>query len=98
MTHIWQAAVGAPADLWLVHVDEDARVSSRTASTIARYHALVHPLDRLLVDEINGRVRTGLFNYRTTMSADAPAVSGSSRLQSRAIKLAESPTPALRMK
>jgi hypothetical protein len=59
-TYEWKTAVGAPADLGLVHVDEDPWVAERTSSAIARYSALVCPANRLLVDEFDSGVWAGL--------------------------------------
>lgn len=59
-THIWQSAIVADRDLGLVCVDEDPRVSMRATAAIASYHAVVSPVDRLLVDELDGRVGLGL--------------------------------------
>lgn len=47
------AAVGAPADLWLVDVDEDARVAERPAAAVAGDLALLRPAHWLLVDEVD---------------------------------------------
>lgn len=55
-THIWQSTVVADRDLRLVSVDEDPRVSVRAATTVAGYHAVVGPVDGLLVDKLDGRV------------------------------------------
>lgn len=57
---IWQSAIIADRDLGLVSVDEDPRVSMRATAAIASYHAVVSPVDRLLVDELDGRVGLGL--------------------------------------
>ena len=59
-TYKRHAAVRAPADLRLVDVDEDARVSQRPAAAIACHHAFVRPPHRLLVDQLNGRRRRRL--------------------------------------
>jgi hypothetical protein len=60
VTYEWQTAVRAPANLRLIHVDEDPRVAQRTASAVAGYDALVCPADGLLVDEFDGGVGAGL--------------------------------------
>lgn len=59
-THERQSAVCAPADLRLVHVDEDAGVAEGTASAVAGDGAVVGPADGLLVDEVDGGVGAGL--------------------------------------
>ena len=59
-THEWKTAVCAPADLRLIHVDEDAGVAEGTASTVAGDGAVVGPADGLLVDEFDGGVGAGL--------------------------------------
>lgn len=56
VTYEWKSAVVADGNLGLVSVDEDARVSSRTAATVARHHTVVRPANRLLVDELYGSV------------------------------------------
>ena len=59
-TYKWQPAVGAPANLRLIHVDEDLRVSERAAPAIALYGALLGPANGLLMDEVDGRIWPGL--------------------------------------
>lgn len=56
MTYEWQAAVCAPADLWLVYVDEDPWVAQGPATTVTFDSAVVCPTNGLLVDELNGSV------------------------------------------
>jgi hypothetical protein len=53
-------AVCAPADLRLIHIDEDPGVPERTTASVAGYGAVVCPADGLLVDELDGGVWTGL--------------------------------------
>jgi hypothetical protein len=60
-TYEWKTAVGAPADLGLVHVDEDPGMSKRSTSTIARNYALVCPTNGLLMDEFDRSVWAGLY-------------------------------------
>jgi len=60
LTYKWQTAVRAPADLGLIHVDEDAWVTERTAPAVAGDGALIRPADGLLVDEFDGGVWAGL--------------------------------------
>lgn len=55
-THVWQTAISAPAYLWLAGVDEDSRMTKRTSTSVASYHALICPSYRLLVNEINGSI------------------------------------------
>jgi hypothetical protein len=59
-TYEWKTAVCAPADLGLVHVDEDPWVTERATSSIARHGALVCPANRLLVNEFDRGVWAGL--------------------------------------
>lgn len=59
-THEWQAAVVADCDLWLVRVDEDARMTRWSAAAVACHNAIVRPADGLLVDELHSGVRLGL--------------------------------------
>ena len=56
----WEPAVSARADLRLVDIDEDPRVSERATSTIALYDTLVNPADGLLVNEVDSRIWSGL--------------------------------------
>lgn len=65
-TYIWNTAVSAPADLWLVDIDEDTWVAKRSAAAVARHRTLVGPADWLLVDEVDGCVWTWL---RTEVSS-----------------------------
>jgi hypothetical protein len=60
VTYEWKTAVRAPANLRLVHVDEDLWVSERSTPAVTRDHALVRPADGLLVDELDGGIGTGL--------------------------------------
>jgi hypothetical protein len=62
-TYKRNSAVCAPADLGLVHVDEDPWVAERTAASVARYDTLICPANGLLVDELHGRVWAGLNQY-----------------------------------
>lgn len=64
VTYKWHAAIRAPADLRLVHVDEDPGVAEWTATSIAGYDALVCPANWLLVDEFDGSVWAGLSTSR----------------------------------
>jgi hypothetical protein len=59
-TYEWKTAVCAPADLWLVDIDEDPRVAEGTTASVAGYGAVVYPANGLLVDEFNGGVGAGL--------------------------------------
>lgn len=59
-THIWNTAVSAPANLWLVDVDKDTWVAEWSPAAVARHRALVCPADWLLVDEVDGCVWTRL--------------------------------------
>ena len=52
-THKRQSAVSARIDLWLVHIDEDPRMSQWSPSPITRYNSLICPPDRLLVNQFN---------------------------------------------
>jgi hypothetical protein len=63
-TYKGNTAVCAPADLGLIHVNEDPRVSERTTASVARYDALICPANGLLVDEFHSRVWAGLHQYR----------------------------------
>lgn len=65
-TYKWQATVCAPANLGLISVDKDPGVPQRSASSVARYGAVVCPADGLLVDELNGSIWTRL--YTTTLA------------------------------
>jgi hypothetical protein len=56
-----KTAVCAPADLRLIHVDEDSWVAERTAASVAGYGAVVCPAYGLLVNELDGCVWTGLY-------------------------------------
>ena len=62
-TYEWQAAVVAGGNLGLVGVDEDPGVSVRATTSIASHDSVVSPADRLLVDEIHGRVGLGLWQW-----------------------------------
>lgn len=50
---VGKTAVGAPADLRLVGIDKDARVSQRTTTAVTGHYFLFHPAHRLLVDELD---------------------------------------------
>ena len=60
-TYKGKTAVRAPADLRLIGVDEDARVTERTTTAVAGHDAVVRPADGLLVDQVDGSVRARLF-------------------------------------
>jgi len=60
MAYKRNAAVCAPADLGLVYVDEDPRVSERATSTITGYGAFFGPAYGLLVNQFDCSVRAGL--------------------------------------
>lgn len=55
-TYKWQTAVCAPADLWLVQVDEDSWVSQWSTTAITGHDTLLGPCDWLLVNQVNGCV------------------------------------------
>ena len=59
-TYKWEATIGAPADLGLINVDEDAGVAERATAAVARDFALRGPADGLLVDEGDGGLGLGL--------------------------------------
>jgi len=59
-THKWQSAVGARLNLWLVEVDIDLGVSGRATAAIAGNDPVVSPAHRLLVNKLDGGIRTGL--------------------------------------
>lgn len=59
-TYVGNTAVGAPADLGLVGVDEDARVAERTSAAVARDDLLLGPAYGLLVNEVDGCQRSRL--------------------------------------
>lgn len=71
-THVWHAAVSAPADLRLVDIDKDARVTEWATAAVARDGALIRPANGLLVDEVNRRQWTWLANQ---ISYDCPQTS-----------------------
>ena len=56
-----QTAVVARSNLGLVRVDVDLGMPRWPAAAVAGDDALVRPPHRLLVDELNGRVRLWLF-------------------------------------
>ena len=49
----WQAAVCAPADLWLVGIDEYPRVTQRSPTPIASNDFVMCPADGLLVYQVD---------------------------------------------
>ena len=55
-----QAAVGAPIDLGLVDVDEDARMAQGSAAAVATDDPLRGPPHRLFVDKADGGLRLRL--------------------------------------
>ena len=59
-TYEWQAAVCAPADLWLIDVDEDSGVTQWTSSTVARDLTSLDPAHGLFVNQLNGCIRSWL--------------------------------------
>lgn len=61
-TYEWVSAVAADGDLWLVGVDEDLGVASKTAAAVANHHPVVCPLDWYFVDKLNGCVWLWLEN------------------------------------
>jgi len=80
--HKGQAAVPAGADLGLVGIDEDARVSggASAGAAVADDDALVRPAHRLLVDQLHCRVRLRLsgadgqrFAHRGAAARGSPA-------------------------
>jgi hypothetical protein len=75
-TYEGNSAVCAPANLGLIRVDEDPRVTKGTTASIARHDALVCPANGLLVDEFDGSVWTGLdmFSLANALDALCPSV------------------------
>lgn len=61
-THKRQAAVTASGNLRLIRVDEDLGVAHGTAAAVARDDTIVCPPHRLLVDELDSRIRPRLQN------------------------------------
>jgi len=60
MTYIWQTTIGAPVDLWLVHVDEDSRMTQWTTTTITSDTFIGYPSYGLFVNELDRSIRGGL--------------------------------------
>lgn len=67
-THEWHSAVCTPADLRLVCVDEDTRMSQRSSTTIARDNLRLRPSYRLFVDQVNGGHWTWLLRTQLSLS------------------------------
>jgi hypothetical protein len=61
-TYKRQAAVPARRNLGLVRVDEDPGVSLGPTAAVARHDTVVRPPHRLLVDELDGGIRSGLYS------------------------------------
>lgn len=59
--YVWQATICAPADLWLINVDEDPRMTEWTTTAVTGYTLRIHPSDRLFVNEVYGRVWAWLY-------------------------------------
>lgn len=59
-TYKRQPTIPTRRNLRLVRVDENLGVSCCPTASIARHDPVVRPLHRLLVDELDGRVRPGL--------------------------------------
>lgn len=57
VTYVWQTTIRAPADLWLVHVDEDPRMTQRATTTVTSDPFVVHPSYGLFVNELDRSVR-----------------------------------------
>jgi hypothetical protein len=53
-TYVWQATVSTGCDFGLVGVDEYPGVAGRATAAITSNDFAVCPLDRLLVDKLNG--------------------------------------------
>lgn len=64
ITHKWKTTVCAHADLGLVCVDEDSGVSQWSSTSIARHYSVVCPSYRLLVDQVNGSLRSRLDRHQ----------------------------------
>lgn len=60
-TYKRQAAVPARRNLRLVRVDEDPGVSLGPTAAVARHDTVMRPPHRLLVDELDGGIRPGLY-------------------------------------
>ena len=52
-TYVWQPAVSAPADLWLVDIDEDPGMAQWTSTSIASDRSRIDPSHRLFVYQLN---------------------------------------------
>lgn len=61
-TYVWKTTISAAADLGLVDVDEDLRVTQWATAAIALDDPLLLPSHGLLVDELDGRVGLGLLS------------------------------------
>lgn len=59
-THERQSAVSALVDLGLIDIDENPRMAEGAAAAVARHNAVLGPTHRLLVNELDSGVRTGL--------------------------------------
>ena len=68
-----QTAVSTPADLGLVHVDEDFRMSQWSSTSITGYHPCLCPSYGLLVNETDGGFWLRLCNPHESACSSAPA-------------------------
>ena len=59
-TYVWQSTVCAPADLWLVDVDEDLGMSQGPSTAVTGDCPAIHPSNWLLVYQLNRSVRSWL--------------------------------------
>lgn len=69
-TYVWHTAVRAPANLRLVGIDEDTRMTQGPSAAIAGDYALLRPADRLLVDQVNRGIRPWLRVLSAPTSTD----------------------------
>ena len=71
-SHEWQATVSTPADLGLVYVDEDSRMSQWPSTTVTGHNPRLCPSHGLLVNEVDGCFWLGLRDFHPSQPVPQP--------------------------
>ena len=72
-SHEGQATVCTPADLGLVYIDEDSRMSQWPSTTVTGYNPRLCPSHGLLMNEIDGCFWLGLRGFHPSQRVPQPS-------------------------